>query len=154
MTLTAVRELLQKSFPMWLAMALFTLWNVFVLGMALGAWYHSVFTGTGFKLLVNRAMASTAHVVCYIFVIGNFQRRMNRMTGQALFHRLAGGMRLVAFHAARNISMFLVMALGTLDFRMLARVGLKLLSYLCMAVTANLCKVCRHGHLCFWGMRT
>lgn len=58
----------------------------------------------------------------------------------------------VALQAAGDKSMLLAMALGTLDFRMLARVRLEFLSNLCVAVAADLCKFGSHRHLCLWSV--
>ena len=58
----------------------------------------------------------------------------------------------MALHAAREISVLLGMTLDALDFRMLTRVGLELLTDLCVAVTADLGKFRSHRHLCLRGM--
>ena len=58
----------------------------------------------------------------------------------------------MALHASRDISVLLGMTLDALDFRMLARVGLELLTDLCVAVTADLGKFCSHRHLCLWSV--
>jgi hypothetical protein len=58
----------------------------------------------------------------------------------------------MAFHAAWNVSMLLVMTLGALNFRVFARVCLELLTDLGVAVTADLGKFSSHRHLCLRGM--
>ena len=62
-------------------------------------------------------------------------------------------MRLVAFHAGRDIPVLLVMTHAACNLRMLARVCLDFLVHFSVAVTAGIVEVCTHRNLllgCVW----
>ena len=152
MALEAVRELLEHYLSVRLAVAILALRNISVLRMAFCTGNLTMLTGRCTDFVVYLAVATTAYRILGSLRILYLQRVVCRMAGQTFLNSLPLRVRFMAFHAARDISVLLVMALGALYFRMLTRIRLEYLGYLCVAITADLGKFSSHSHLCLRGV--
>jgi hypothetical protein len=153
MTLQAVRELLENYLAMWLAVAFLALRNILVPCMAFGA-CHIVMPALRLgDLLIFLCMTGGAYLVLCSIRISYLKRRVCGMARKTLFHSLSCAMRLVAFHAGRKISMFVVMTKGACHLGVFTRVLLKYLGLLGVTGSAELCELRTHRHLRLRGVR-
>lgn len=91
--------------------------------MAFGAGQGGVLEGIGCQFIKRLLVATGAQLLALCFRVGNLQRRMDRMTSQAVFylHGYLGAMGFVTFSTYRLAAMFLGMAGRTLLLRMQTR---------------------------------
>ena len=112
MTVTALCIFLMDCRIMGLSMAIHTHWQMPMFGMALGAGKGGMFCRPGLQQLICLIMTTGTDFLGLISRIGDPQRRMHRMTGQAVrgIQHCHGTVILVTFITHGNTPMFFRMA--------------------------------------------
>jgi hypothetical protein len=100
----------------------------------------SVFGFTRSKKISYFTMTGTTILICNAFYVSNIQRLMNQVATHTNFERLAVSMWFVTFHAVRDVTMFVMMAVCTIKSTVSAGVVFNL-TYLSWMTGVTYCNV-------------